>query len=127
MKKQEFTIQTIDMQISSSDIHEVKENLDNDYSHLVGISISDIFCSDKSILDLVKVKGVDLLPDKFEAIHIMSSKHIAPNKRFYTLFEPVETRGDEIVIKFSDPDYSDVYNLQIHLLLSNKPENIKRD
>jgi len=127
MKKQEFTIQTIDMQISSSDIHEVKENLDNDYSHLVGISISDIFCSDKSILDLVKVKGVDLLPDKFEAIHIMSSKHIAPNKRFYTLFEPVETRGDEIVIKFSDPDYSSVYNLQIHLLLSNKPENIKRD
>ena len=127
MKKQEFTIQTIDMQISSSDIHEVKENLDNDYSHLVGISISDIFCSDKSILDLVKVKGVDLLPDKFEAIHIMSSKHIAPNKRFYTLFEPVETRGDEIVIKFSDPDYSSVYNLQIHLLLSNKTENIKRD
>jgi len=127
MRKQEFTIQTIDMQISSSDIHEVKENLDNDYSHLVGISISDIFCSDKSILELVKVKGVDLLPDKFEAIHIMSSKHIAPNKRFYTLFEPVETRGDEIVIKFSDPDYSDVYNLQIHLLLSNKPENIKRD
>ena len=127
MKKQEFTIQTIDMQISSSDIHEVKENLDNDYSHLVGISISDIFCSDKSILELIKVKGVDLLPDKFEAIHIMSSKHIAPNKRFYTLFEAVETNGDEIVIKFSDPDYSDVYNLQIHLLLSNKPENIKRD
>jgi hypothetical protein len=127
MKKLEFIIQTIDVQITSNNIHEIKENLDNDYSHLLGISISDVFCSDKSILELVKVKGVDLLPDKFEAIHIMSSKHIAPNKRFYTLFEPVETRGDEIVVRFSDPDYSDIYNLQIHLLLSNKPEDFKCD
>ena len=126
MKKTEFIIQTIDLQITSSDVHEIKDNLDSDYSHLVGISISDVFCSDKSILELVKVKGRDLLPDKFEAIHIMSSKHIAPNKRFYTLFEPVETNGDEIVVRFSDTDFHSNYNLQVHLLLTNNPENINR-
>jgi len=126
MKKNEFIIQCIDMQITSANTHELKEQLDNDYSHLVGISISDTYCSTKAVLEQVKVKGADILPSDFEAVHIMTSRNVEPNKRFYTLFEAVETQGDEIVVRFKDSLYSSNYNLQIHLLLTNNPENINR-
>ena len=126
MKKNEFIIQCIDKQITSANTHELKEQLDNDYSHLVGISISDTYCSTKAVLEQVKVKGADILPSDFEAVHIMTSRNVEPNKRFYTLFEAVETQGDEIVVRFKDSLYSSNYNLQIHLLLTNNPENINR-
>ena len=126
MKKLEFIIQSVDMPITSANIHELREQLDSDYSHLVGIAISDTFCSAKAILEIVKVKGVDILPEKFEAIHIVTSKNVEPNNRFYTLFEPVQTKGDDITIRFSDPSYTDGYNLQIHLLLTNNIEDINR-
>lgn len=123
MKTPVFIVQCIDKQIISNNVHEIREQLDSDYSHLVGIAISDVFCSTKSILDIVKVKGAEILPEKFEAVHIITSRNVAPNKRFYTIFEPVEISGDEITVRFSDPEYTDVYNLQIHLLLTNNPEN----
>lgn len=127
MKKPEFIIQTVDKQITSSNAHEIKEQLDSDYSYLVGIAISDVFCSTKSVLETVKVKGIEILPEGFEAVHIITSKNVNPNNRFYTMFEPMQTRGDDITIRFSDPDYSEPYNLQVHLLLTNNTESIKRE
>jgi hypothetical protein len=126
MVKTEFIVQCLDKQIESVEVHELKDKLDADYSHLVGIAVSDSHCSAEAILEQLKVKGIDILPEKFEIAHIMSSTNVEPNARFYTLFEPVETRGDDIVIRFSDPDWREAYNLQIHLLLTNQPENIKR-
>lgn len=126
MKKPEFIVQCLDGLITSDKMHELKEQLDVDYTHLVGIAISDVHCSPEAILNLVKVKGIDLLPEDFEVAHIMCSNHVEPNARFYTLFEPVETNGDDIIIRFSDPKYATDYNLQIHLLLMNQPENINR-
>jgi len=126
MKKTEFIVQTMDKQITSVKMHELKEQLDSDYSHLVGIAISDIRCSPKSILNLVKVKGIDILPEDFEVAHIITSANVEPNNRFYTMFEPISTSGDEITVRFTDTAYHSDYNLQIHLLLTNQPENIKR-
>jgi len=126
MNKTEFIVQTLDQTITSDKMHEFKEHLDSDYSHLVGIAISDTYCSPKAILNLVKVKGIDMLPDNFEVAHIIASTNVEPNNRFYTLFEPVSTNGDEITIKFTDEEYHKDYNLQIHLLLSNQPENVRR-
>jgi hypothetical protein len=122
--KLDFIIQNIDKLITSADVHEIKENIDPDYSFLIGISISDVFCSAKSILDQVKIKGTELIPEKFEAVNIMSSSSVQPNKRFFSLFKPVKTSGDEIVIKFHDPDWAANYNLQIQVLLANNPEKL---
>ena len=126
MKKNEFIIQCIDMPITSANMHEIREHLNSDYSHLVGIAISDAHCSSKAVFNIVKVKGIDLLPDDFEAAHIITSSNVAPNNKFYTLFEPVEISGDEITFKFTDADFHSNYNLQIHLLLTNNPEKINR-
>ena len=126
MKKTEFIVQTMDKQITSAKMHELKEQLDSDYKYLVGIAISDIRCSLKSILNLVKVKGIDILPEDFEVAHIITSANVEPNNRFYTMFEPVSTSGDEITVRFNDISFHSDYNLQIHLLLTNQPENLKR-
>lgn len=125
-KQLEFIVQCIDGQITSDKVHEIKDKLDADYSHLVGISISDVHCSPEAILDQVKIKGIDLLPEKFEVAHILCTNSVDPNARFYTLFEPVETRGDDIVIRFTDPKYTEDYNLQIHLLLTNTLDKVHR-
>ena len=126
MEKQEFIVQTLDKTITSRKMHEIKEHLDSDFSHLVGIAISDIRCSSKSVINQMKVKGIDILPENFEASHIITSANVEPNNRFYTMFEPVTTSGDEITIRFTDENYHSDYNLQIHLLLTNKPEKIRR-
>ncbi len=122
--KLDFIIQNVDKVITSADVHEIKENLDPDYFYLIGIAISDVFCSKKSILDQVKIKGTELIPEKFEAVHIMSSGSVQPNKRFFSLFKAVKTSGDEIIIKFHDPDWAADYNLQIQVLLANNPEKL---
>ena len=126
MKKTEFIVQTLDKTITSDKMHELREHLDSDFSHLVGIAISDIRCSPKAILNLVKVKGIEILPEDFELAHIITSANVEPNSRFYTMFEPISTSGDEITVKFTDSTFHSNYNLQIHLLLTNQPENIKR-
>lgn len=124
MSKHDFIVQTIDAEINSDQVHELKDSLDKDYSFLIGIAISDIKASKNSILEQVKVKGIDLLPDNFEAIHVMSSNNVEPNKRFYCLFNSVEIKGDDIVVRFIDPDWAERYNLQVHLLLANNPEKL---
>ena len=126
MTKTKFIVQTIDGVIASGKLHEIKDKLDADYSHLVGIAISDVHCSAHAILNLVKIKGIDLLPEDFEVAHILTSNNVEPNSRFYTLFEAVEISGDDILVRFTDPKYSTDYNLQIHLLLTNNPESINR-
>ncbi len=126
MKKTEFIVQTMDKVITSVRMQELKEQLDSDYSHLVGIAISNTHCSLKAILNLIKVKGIDLLPENFEAAHILTSSNVEPNSKFYTMFEPISTNGDDIVVRFTDSQWSADYNLQIHLLLTNNPENINR-
>ena len=126
MKKTEFIVQTMDKVIISAKMHELKEQLDSDYSHLVGIAISDAHCSPKSLLNLIKIKGIDLLPEDFEVAHIMTSANVEPNSKFYTLFEPARIHGDEITVKFTDTDWRADYNLQIHLLLTNNPDEVKR-
>lgn len=122
--KDNFIVQCIDGQINSDQVHELRESLDQDFSHIVGIAISDTFCSKRSILEQIKVKGIDLLPDSFEAVHVMSSLNVAPNKRFFSWFKPMSTNGDEIVIRFRDPDFANRYNLQVQVLLTNNPEKI---
>ena len=125
MEKADFIIQAIDADILSNETHILKDSLDQEYSHIIGISISNIFCSERSILEQVKVKGVEILPENFEAVHIMSSNNVQPNKRFFTWFNPVAISGDEIVIKFNDPWFSDVgYRLQVNLLLANNPKEV---
>ena len=126
MKKTEFIVQTMDKVITSVKMHELKEQLDSDYSHLVGIAISDTHCSPKSVLNLIKIKGIDLLPEDFEVAHILTSNNVEPNSKFYTMFEPASTSGDEMVLRFTDTEWRADYNLQIHLLLTNNPENINR-
>lgn len=125
MKESDFIIQCLDGEITSIKTTELKDSLDKDYSHIVGIAISDVHCSDKSILEIVKVKGLELLPENFEASHLLSSKSVAPNKRFFSWFKPMPVSGDEITIRFRDPDFANPYNLQVQLLLTNNPKETR--
>ncbi|MFH2143037.1 MAG: hypothetical protein ABIJ97_11475 [Bacteroidota bacterium] len=118
----DFIIQCIDKLITSDQIHELKDELDKDYKYIVGIAISDVFCSRNAIFEIIKVKGIDLLPEKFEAVHIMSSVNVQPNNRFFSWFKPMKISGDEMVVRFRDPDYVKDYNLQLQVLLTNNPD-----
>jgi|GEM_PF-6980717 len=124
LSKTSFIIQCIDKEISSNKVHELKEELDKDYKYVVGIAISNVNASENSILERVKIKGMDVLPEKFEAAHIMSSGAVAPNKRFFSWFKPVPVSGDELIIRFYDPDWAISYNLQVQILLTNNLEEI---
>ena len=124
LSKTSFIIQCIDKVIVNDKVHELKEELDKDFKYLVGIAISNTNASEKSILEQVKIKGMDVLPERFEASHVMSSGSVAPNKRFFSWFKPVPVSGDEMTIKFYDPSWSSNYNLQVQLLLTNNPEEI---
>ena len=124
-EKVDFIIQCIDGEITSPKTFELKDSLDKDYKYIVGIAISDVHCSDKSILEIVKVKGMELLPENFEVSHLLSSKSVAPNKRFFSWFKPMEVSGDEMIIKFRDPDFANPYNLQIQVLLTNNPKQAR--
>jgi hypothetical protein len=124
-KNMDFIVQSLEHEIDSDEIIEFKETLDYGFKYLIGIAISDVHCPDTAILEVVKVKGMDILPEKFEAAHLMSSKNVAPNKRFFSWFKPVQISGDEMVIRFRDPDYAANYVLQVQVLLCNNPEIIQ--
>lgn len=124
LSKTDFIIQCIETDILSDQIHELRDELDKDYKYVVGIAISDKNASELSVLEQVKIKGMDVLPEKFEAAHLMSSSGVAPNKRFFSWFRPVPVSGDEMLIRFRDPDWSRVYKLQIQVLLTNNPGEI---
>lgn len=122
--KSDFIVQCLDVLITNDQVHEIKEELDKDYKFLAGIAISNVNCSRESILEIVKIKGQDLLPEDFEAAHVMSSENVAPNKRFFSWFKPVQVSGDEMVIRFRDPAYIKNYNLQVQVLLTNNLEEV---
>ena len=124
-EKADFIIQCLDGEITSAKAFELKDSLDKDYKYIVGIAISDVHCSDKSVLEIVKIKGMELLPENFEVSHLLSSKSVAPNKRFFSWFKPMEVSGDDITIKFRDPDFADPYNLQVQILLTNNPKQTR--
>lgn len=121
MTKEEFKIQCIDEMISSKDSYLIKEELDKDYKYLVGISISDVKSTKDAILQQIKLKGNDILPENFNAIHLVSSVNVEPNKRFFAWFSPIQIAGDEISIKYIDQYFTENYNLQINLLLCDNP------
>ncbi len=124
LSKTDFIIQCIEKEISSDKVHELKEELDKDYRYLAGIAVSDVNAGENSVLEQFKIKGRDVLPEGFELAHIMCSGSVSPNKRFFSWFRPVAVSGDEILIRFRDPDWAQNYNLQIQVLLTNNPDEI---
>ena len=124
LSKTNFIIQCIENDITSSKVHELKAELDKDYKYVVGISISSVNASNKAIVEQVKIKGMDVLPEKFEAVHLMSTGSVAPNKRFFSWFKPVAVSGDEMLIRFSDNGWISDYKLQVQVLLTNNLEEI---
>ncbi len=123
--KTDIKIQLLEKEITSNKTFIIKDSLDKDYKYFVGIAISDGICSDKSILETAKIKGTEFLPEDFEAVNIIASKSVCPNKRFFCLFNPVEISGDDIIIDFIDPGYATDYMMRIQVLLTNNPEDIK--
>lgn len=121
----DIKIQLLEKEITSIKSVEIKEALDKDYKHLVGIAIADELCSVKALIETAKVKGVEFLPENFEAANIISSKAVEPNKRFFMLFNVVDINGDDLIIHFSDPGFAANYNLKIQVLLTNHPEDIR--
>jgi hypothetical protein len=120
----DIKIQLVEAEINSGKTIEIKEALDKDYKYLVGLAIPDGVCSDKSTLS-AKVKGVEFLPTDFEAVNIISSKSVEPNKRFFTLFNAVEINGDNLIINFTDLLFRSRYDLKIQVLLTNNLKEIK--
>ncbi len=120
----DIKIQLVEIEINSSRSIEIKEALDKDYKFLVGLAIIDGVCSDKSTIS-AKVKGVEFLPTDFEAVNIISSKSVEPNRRFFTLFNAVEINGDNLIINFTDTENSSRYDLKIQVLLTNNLKEIK--
>ncbi len=121
----DIKIQLFEKEITSGETVEIKEALDKDYKYLVGIAIADGVCSDSAIIEIAKIKGLEFLPSDFEAVNIIATKNVNPNKRFFTLFNMVKINGDDLVINFIDSAFADSYNLKIQVLLTNNPEGIK--
>ncbi len=119
MQEHKFIVQLLDTTISSPKTHEIKAGLDKDYKYLVGIAVSERGLGPKSLLEQVKVKGVEVIPSNFEVTHLKSSTAVPPNKRFFSWFKPVPIAGDELVIKLIDPDFVSDYQVQIQVLLTN--------
>ena len=121
----DITIQLLEKKITSNSSVEIRDALDKDYKYLVGLAIVDGVCSGTSLIEIAKVKGVEFLPENFEAVNIVASKHVEPNKRFFSLFNPVQIRGDDLIINFIDTEFDTDYTLKIQALLTNHPKEIK--
>ena len=117
--KPDIKIQLIEQLIDSNKSFDLKDALDKDYKYMIGISISDGVCSDKSIIETAKIKGMEFLPEDFEAVNLIANKSVCPNKRFFCLFNPIEIKGDDLSITFNDPGYAADYTLKIQVLLTN--------
>lgn len=124
MKKTDFVIQLVKLNVKQ-EITEVKESLDGDYKYLIGITIPDRKFSVDATLESIKIKGNEFLPEGLELSALISSRSVEPNKRFFTLFKPIEIKGDDIVLKIREPKLKDSFDINIQLLLSNNPEEMK--
>ncbi len=117
--KPDIKIQLIEKEIDSNKSIDLKEALDKDYKYMIGIAIADSVCSDKSILESSRIKGMEFLPEDFEVVNVIANKSVCPNKRFFCLFNPIEIKGDDLNITFIDPGYAANYILKIQVLLTN--------
>ena len=117
--KEDIKIQVFEVDIISANSTQIKEALDKDYKYLVGIAIADGVCSDASIVESAKVKGMEFLPSDFEAVNIISSKAVEPDKRFFSVFNAVEISGEDLILNFKDEDYATDYTLRVQVLLTN--------
>jgi len=117
--KEDIKIQVFEVDIISANSTQLKEALDKDYKYLVGIAIADGVCSDVSIVESAKVKGMEFLPNDFEVVNIISSKSVEPDKRFFSVFNAVEISGEDLIINFKDEDYATDYTLRVQVLLTN--------
>ena len=61
----------------------------------------------------------------FEAVNIIATKAVQPNKRFFCLFDPIKISGDDLVIDFIDPLFAAPYTLKVQVLLTNMPEELR--
>jgi len=123
--KPDIKIQMLEQVIDSNKSFEIKEALDKDYKYLIGIAITDGVCSDKSIIESARIKGMEFLPEDFEAVNIIASKSVCPNKRFFCLFNSIEIKGDDLSITFIDPGFAANYNLKIQVLITNDLEDAR--
>ena len=123
--KPDIKIQLFEVEISNASKPVIKDAFDKDYKYFVGISIPDENCSDKSIIKIAKVKGFEFLPNDFEAINIISSKAVDPNKRFFCLFDPIRIYGDDLELSFYDTNIVNPYTLKLQVLLTNDPEELR--
>ena len=123
--KTDIKIQLLEVEIINIKTTELKDALDKDYKYLVGIAIANDVCSEDAIIEIAKVKGYEFLPEDFEAVNIVSSISVEPNKRFFTLFNAVKINGDDLVIHVRDPGFTNNYDLKIQALLTNHPEEVK--
>ena len=121
----DIKIQLLEKEITAPNTEEIKEAMDKDYKYLVGIAIADGTVSNKAIIESAKVKGVEFLPEDFEARNIIASNSVEPNKRFFMLFDPVEIKGDDLVIHFIDAGVTNPYDLKIQVLLTNNPQEVR--
>ena len=117
--KPDIKIQLIEQLIDSNKSFDLKDALDKDYQYMIGIAIADGVCSDKSIIETAKIKGMEFLPEDFEAVNLIANKSVCPNKRFFCLFNPIEIKGDDLTITFSDSGFAANYVLKIQVLLTN--------
>jgi len=117
--KPDIKIQMLEKLIDSNNSIDIKEALDKDYKYMIGIAITDGICTDKAILESSRIKGMEFLPEDFEAVNLIANKSVCPNKRFFCLFNPIEIKGDDLSITFKDPGYAGNYTMKIQLLLTN--------
>ena len=135
----DIKVQSMQETINSANTFSMRDKLDDRYRFLVGIGIMKLDAetglpggvlpvntfSQEAILEMVSVKGNLLFPPDFNLMEMATLPQHEPNRRFYGMFQPVSTNGDEIEIRFKDPAYASDYLLNVNLLLTNTLEEAK--
>tara|TARA_B100001939_G_scaffold264329_1_gene231561 strand:+ start:178 stop:540 length:363 start_codon:yes stop_codon:yes gene_type:complete len=95
------------------------EELDNDYRYLTGIALLDNIGL-KSVLGYSSIDGQELFPKNFEAAFLQSNVFVAPDQRFFTLYNQ-KAQGKKLEIEFKDGGTAAAYpyTLRIYLRLEN--------
>ncbi|MBU0763821.1 MAG: hypothetical protein KJ607_03185 [Bacteroidetes bacterium] len=101
--------------------YSLEDEFDKDYKYCLGIAITDSACPTTLVIDQFKVKSKIIL-EEIETTLILSSTSVAPNDRFFSLFEPIEIDGDDFKMTFSDSGHAEAYETQVFILLANDPE-----
>jgi len=78
----------------------VKADLDQNYTHIVGIGASTL-SPDTTIIENSKVSGQELLADDFEITMLKANNSVSPNDRFLDL-HPMKSAGKSLELKLKD-------------------------